>query len=63
MVCIGQALTLDPSHIEANLEAARILIADRTFDKARQCLDLVLRRAPEHQEARELLSKLPPGSG
>lgn len=54
-ICFRQALQLDPAHIEANLQLARLFILVGNAAQARPLLDMVLRRSPEHPEALELL--------
>jgi Tfp pilus assembly protein PilF len=52
------ALELDPSHIDANFEMARLLASFGKPDNARGHLTRVLQRAPQHRDARALLAKL-----
>jgi FimV-like protein len=53
-----QALQLDPSHLEANLELARAYVDVGLGFNAKPLLERVLQRAPEHQQARRLMAKL-----
>ncbi|MEZ4270679.1 MAG: response regulator [Myxococcota bacterium] len=56
--CLQQALKLEPSHIEANLEMAQLLTDMGFVERAKPCLERVLRRAPENQRARALRARL-----
>lgn len=58
MACMHQALQLDPSHIEANVELARLFVEVGLGVNARPLLERVLRRAPENQQARRLLAEV-----
>ncbi len=58
VTCLQQALQLDPSHIEANLDMAKLLVASGRRDRALAYVQRVLQRAPEHQEARQLVASL-----
>lgn len=55
---LEEALRLDPANILANLEAARMLLADRLYAEARHHVERILRRAPEHQAARVLQQEI-----
>ncbi len=55
---LQRAVALDPSHVEANFELAKLLVAAERYLLARPHIMRVLQRAPEHGEARALLSKL-----
>lgn len=58
VACIDQALRLDPSHVGANLEMAKLLRRIGANDRAFAYVQRVLQRAPENQEARRLLASL-----
>jgi CheY-like chemotaxis protein len=55
---LQQALKLEPSHVEANYELARLLVAAGQPSLARPYIMRVLQRAPEHREARALLVQI-----
>lgn len=55
---LQQALKLEPSHVEANYELARLLVAASQPNLARPYIMRVLQRAPEHREARALLGQI-----
>ena len=58
VTCLEQALQLDPGHVGANLEMAKLLHKTGANDRATAYLQRVLQRAPESQEARRLLADL-----
>lgn len=55
---LQQAFQLDPSHVGANLEMARLLMAVGQGARGRSYLERVLQRSPENQEARRMLNEL-----
>jgi tetratricopeptide (TPR) repeat protein len=55
---IEEALRLDPSSLPANLEAAKLLIQNGMPDAAREYLEHLLQRAPDHTVARKMLREL-----
>ena len=55
---LQHALKLDPSHVDANFELARLLVSVGQNNTARPYIMRVLQRAPEHREARALLAKI-----
>ena len=55
---LQQALKLEPSHVDANYELARLLVAASQPNLARPYIMRVLQRAPEHREARALLGQI-----
>jgi CheY-like chemotaxis protein len=56
--CVQQALQLDPSNLEANLEMAKLLAASGKRDRAYSYVQRVLQRSPDHPEARQVLASL-----
>jgi len=58
VTCLQQALQLDPSHIDANLEMARLLIETGNRDRAYAYVQRVLQKHSSHPEARRLLASL-----
>jgi len=58
VTCLQQALQLDPSHIEANLEMSKLLMISGNKERAFAYVQRVLQRSPEHAEARRLLAQL-----
>ncbi|MBN1961823.1 MAG: response regulator [Deltaproteobacteria bacterium] len=55
---LQHALKIDPSHVDANFELARLLVDVGQNNPARICIMRILQRAPEHREARALLQKI-----
>ena len=55
------ALRIDPSSLPANIEAAQLLIHDGMADAAREYLERVIQRAPDHALAHKMLREI--GSG
>jgi CheY-like chemotaxis protein len=58
VTCLQQALQLDPSHIEANLEMARLLVETGNRERAFSYVQRVLQKSSSHPEARRLLASL-----
>lgn len=55
---LEKALSVDSSHVLANVEAAKLLLAQKEHTKARQHIERVLQRAPHHQLAKRLLQEV-----
>jgi len=58
VTCLQQALQIDPAHMEANLEMAKMLTEAGNRERAVAYVQRVLQRAPEHEEAKRLLASL-----
>jgi Tfp pilus assembly protein PilF len=58
VTCLQQALEIDPSHLEANLEMGKLLASIGNHERAGAYVRRVLQRQPTHQEARRLLASL-----
>ncbi len=56
--CLDQALFLDPSHVEASLKLAGLLLDSGRLELATDHLARVLRCAPDNQDAREMMHRL-----
>jgi Tfp pilus assembly protein PilF len=60
---LREALTLDPSSVDARILLARNLLGQRQFDEARRELDPILDTAAERAEVQELLGEIEVGRG
>jgi CheY-like chemotaxis protein len=58
VTCLQQALQLDPAHIDANFEMAKLLLATGNKDRAFAYVQRVLQKAPGHIPAKRLLAQL-----
>lgn len=56
--CFLQALSIDPSHLDANLQMAKLLTSMGHAASAKPYLERILLRAPEHLEARDLFATM-----